>query len=144
MEKDKAVPFTAEEKSVLADLYAKQSSILQGKFEGPNGSGLRKRKWAEITEAVNAVGGNNRTIAQVKKKILNVKGIVKEKAASNKLSFRKTGGGSDEDEELSSVEDKILSTISTRQIRGIPGGIDTNELDIKATNSSIPIKNERM
>lgn len=42
---------------------------------------------------MNAVGGNNRTLDQIKKKIMNLRRETKNKAAGNKKAIGKTGGG---------------------------------------------------
>jgi len=126
--------FTEEEETVLADLYAKNAPVLQGKFSDtekglniPKVSMKQKQaKWREIRDAVNAVGNNNRTVDHLIKKIKNMRSSIKKKAASNKLSFCKTGGGSDEEDPPDFVEAKILSTISRTSIFGIPGGVDVH------------------
>jgi len=123
---EKAPPFTAEEITCLVDQYATHSKVLQGTFIGPAGALRKKKLWDDILKAVNAVGNNNRKLASIRTKLKNMKQQTKSKAASNKTSLRKTGGGSDEEDALDSIEGKMLSTMSSRQIYGIPGGIDVH------------------
>ena len=56
-----------------------------------------------------------------------MKQFTKATAVANKKSIRKTGGGSDEEETLDPIQEKLLSTISQRQISGIEGGLDIHE-----------------
>jgi len=140
MENEKSSHFTDEEVTVLVDMYTKNFELLKGQFKGSGGACIKNRKWMEILEAVNAVrkpDTKRRTLGQIKKKWTNLKQPTKSKASANNSSFRKTGGGPNEDNELSSNEAKILSTISSRQISGIPGGFDVHEKTVLTIDTTL-------
>lgn len=126
-EPKKAQNFSEEEVRILVEMYVENKDVILGKFNSAAGAFGKKRIWNEILEAVNAVGANGRTLDQVKKKLKNLKQGTKTLAVANTKSIKKTGGGSDEDEELDDNQEKLLTTISTRQIHGIPGGLDIHE-----------------
>jgi hypothetical protein len=123
----KSPNFTPEELAVLVDLYQKHHATLQGQFEGTSGAQRKKKIWASILESVVAVSGHTRTLDQIKKKVKNLKSATKLVASDNKRAKVKTGGGSDEETPLNELEEKLLSTISPRQITGILGGIDIHQ-----------------
>jgi len=61
-------------------------------------SNKRKRSgWENVYEAVNAVGSEKRTQAEVKKKWSNIKVDVKRRMAAPRQSVAKTGGGTGEE-----------------------------------------------
>ena len=137
---EKEPHFSGEEIAALVEGYAKAKDVLLGNFQTPAGAQLKKAKWEEILNAVNAVGHNNRSLDKVKKKITNMKQTTKAIAVANKKSIKKTGGGPNEEQSLDPIQEKLLSTISQRQISGIEGGLDVHE---KKQEIKFPPKEEK-
>jgi hypothetical protein len=121
---NKATYIQGEELQTLVSLCAEHASLLYGTFKGSSGSAMKAAKWQEILDSVNAVGQNNRTMAQIQRKMTNIRQTTKAIASSNKTSIIKTGGGEDETDELNDTQKMALATISTHSIKGIPRGFD--------------------
>ncbi|RZC37913.1 Myb DNA-bind 5 domain containing protein [Asbolus verrucosus] len=85
----------------------------------------RDRAWEKVVEAVNAVTPVVRGLAEIKKKIRDVKTWTKQKANAFKRESRKTGGGENDAVPFSAAEQRVISFISNDSIEGIEGGVDT-------------------
>ena len=138
---EKDPQFSAEEVKALVDEYFKNKDVLQGNFKNPAGAQLKRQAWDAVQVAVNAAGHNSRSLDKIKKKLKNMKQITKATAVANSKSIRRTGGGSDEEDSLDSNQEKLLATISKRQITGIEGGFDVHERkEIKFTPKEEELK----
>ena len=85
--------FTETEMEVLLSEVETRKNVL---FVTLSSDISRKRKrsgWESVCEAVNAVGSENRTQAEVKKRWSDIKVDVKRRLAAHRRSVAKTGGG---------------------------------------------------
>ncbi len=129
VEKERAVAFSEDEEVALATAVKNRERVLFGKFDsGAEVSRTTKNKmWIEVTSEVNAVGGKNRSVEQIKIKHKNLKATTKKKAAKLSRTVHKTGGGESDVEELNDAEQILVQTIPEECISGIVGGIDVHQ-----------------
>ncbi|XP_053398388.1 nuclear apoptosis-inducing factor 1-like [Mercenaria mercenaria] len=89
--------FSHRETEVLKEMMEIKHGELTAKHSsgGPNPQTKKKtdKIWADITEAVNAVGNCPRTVAQVKEKWRNMMKKAKADYTAERVSLGKTGGG---------------------------------------------------
>ncbi|XP_053373020.1 nuclear apoptosis-inducing factor 1-like isoform X2 [Mercenaria mercenaria] len=108
------------------------------KFSPDNTAVDRTRFWSETTKKINAVGGKERNVKQVEKKWRDLKvsgsSQTKSREVKRRTEAKKTGGGVSEAPCLSSLEEKILGTLPSCSLDGIPGGRDSS-LDSNDSNS---------
>lgn len=120
--------FTQAEILALATTVEEHKDVLFGKFDNEGVSGKSKKDiWKTVRDAVNAVGGNNRTVDEIKTKNKNLKTETKKVVSANVREMKKTGGGKATIVALSDAQEKVLATIPTESIHGIDGGIDLYE-----------------
>jgi len=120
--------FTSEEQVALALGIKARMDILYGKFAGQTVSSETKdAAWLEILQEVNAVGGYNRTLAEIHTKNKNMTTLTKKIDSSNRREMSKTGGGKANIKELTESQRIVLETIPESCIIGIPGGIDLHQ-----------------
>ncbi|XP_053383794.1 nuclear apoptosis-inducing factor 1-like [Mercenaria mercenaria] len=96
------------------------------KFSPDNTAVDRTRFWSETTKKINAVGGKERNVKQVEKKWRDLKSQTKSREVKRRTEAKKTGGGVSEAPCLSSLEEKILGTLPSCSLDGIPGGKDSS------------------
>lgn len=127
-EKERAVAFSEEEEVALATAVKNRERVLFGKFDSGAeiSRNTKKLMWVEVTREVNAVGGKNRTVDQIKIKHKNLKAATKKKASQIARTVHKTGGGESDVEELNQAEQILVQTIPPECISGIQGGIDVH------------------
>ena len=100
--------FSNEELEVLITLYVHNNEYLNAKFSNTVTQKGKNEIVADITDKVNSVGKNNRTIDSIREKWQNIKAKVKSKAGdairAKKKEVRRTGGGEQpEDVDLETV-----------------------------------------
>jgi hypothetical protein len=81
--------FSVKEMEVLMEEIQVQAATLLSSFQTGDANKKKSQIWSDICEKVNAVGGNNRTLDQIKKRWKDTKKAVLDK---NQL-VKKTGGG---------------------------------------------------
>ncbi|XP_029455573.1 myosin-binding protein C, slow-type isoform X1 [Rhinatrema bivittatum] len=74
-------PFTEEELSVLVENIAKHGAKLFGNLAAETSKEEKDKIWKEIQSKINAVGGNNRSIGDIKKAWRDLKKHTKQKLA---------------------------------------------------------------
>lgn len=85
----------------------------------------RNSEWARIVDVVNGIGGNNREVADIKKKWSEIKNNVKGKVADRKKIQKATGGGSpSQTPQISTFERSVEEMLPTTSVEGIAGGLD--------------------
>ena len=113
--------YTEAELEVLIDAFIKKNDVISSKFSDDITLKKKREAYAEIARCVNAIGGNERSVENIKEKWQSMKSLVKKKAASfysqQSKSRNKTGGG--ELEDLSSI-DEHLSPSERRILVAIP------------------------
>ncbi|KAH3888776.1 hypothetical protein DPMN_012816 [Dreissena polymorpha] len=78
--------------------------------------------WGKITEQINALGAEERTVEEVRKKISDTKTKLRKKERQRRLSMKQTGGGPSITQEQ--WEEKMIEVIGEEWIVGF-GGVDT-------------------
>jgi hypothetical protein len=122
--------FTHEEQIALAQAVKDRYDALFGPFSSSVTRHSKTKMWMDVADAVNAVGGNHRTVEEIKTKHKNLKTAAKKIESSNRREFFKTGGGTAIINDLSDAEKIIIETIPEALIVGIQGGIDLHEKPI--------------
>ncbi|KAK0134732.1 hypothetical protein N1851_029621 [Merluccius polli] len=110
---------------------------------GPHLSTVRgitnKRKiaaWENVTDAVNSVGSEVRTLSEVKKKWFDVKVNAQKRVTAHRRETSATGGGQTTTE-LSPLDNRIASIIGDTALSGI---IEDGDTDAQAGPSNIQIE----
>lgn len=133
----RAKDFSMIECTILIDKFTEAHDILSCKHTNEVTERRKQLLIEDIQTAVNASGGNNRSINAIKEKWQNERRRVKRKVAdflySQKQSRVKTGGGiseisptTDPSSILNESEMKVYSTIPPESVEGIEGGVATN------------------
>lgn len=127
-ERKRAPNFSGEEELALVTAIEKNQEVLFGKFEGEKVSNFTKNKaWLSVTDAVNAVGGNDRKVKEIVAKHKNLKTTTKKTESDNRREIVKTGGGKAKIKPLNEAQQVILRTIPESCIAGLPNGIDLHD-----------------
>ena len=85
--------FSASEVSVLTDKVEENLQILQSKLINSVTNQKKKNVWTEITAAVNAVGVEKRTVAEVRENWKNLHSSGKKEFTNYRKESKRTGGG---------------------------------------------------
>lgn len=126
--KNKRQPnFTGEEVEVLIRGVERRSKLLFARFSSTLTSAVKEAGWAELTAEVNAVGGFGRGIEEVKKKWICVKSDAKCRPAAVKNEQKMTGGGMKVQDDVSSMENRVLGIVGKVSVHGIDSGYDSSE-----------------
>lgn len=78
----------------------------------------KKNEWESLADAVNAVGSENRTVNELKKKWSDIKVEVKRRTAVHRQSVGRTGSGTGVDE-LTPLEQRVTSIVGDTLLSGI-------------------------
>ena len=119
--------YTEAETAVLLREVEMRANTLFGSLSG---SILPKSKyvaWQGVTQAVNEVGGNQRTLPEVKKKWADLKLHSKKRLARHMGMLRETGGGG-ATSTLSPEDEKICAIIGEEAVQGVYVEGDTDLL----------------
>ncbi|XP_061593275.1 nuclear apoptosis-inducing factor 1-like [Cololabis saira] len=112
--------FTECEMETLLSEVEARKRVLSGTLS----SGItRKRKrseWDSVCDAVNAVGSEQRTHAELKKKWSDIKVEVKRRTAAHRQSVAKTGGGKGEDD-LTPFQQRVAAIVGDTALTGVVG-----------------------
>ena len=85
--------FTMDEERVLLEEYATRKEYLTSAFNNKVTNNGKNIRWKEITDAVNALGHENRVPTEVKSKWKNMSSKAKATFHSFKKAQKQTGGG---------------------------------------------------
>ena len=85
--------YTEPELEVLLSEVEARKHVLFGTLSSGVSSKRKKTGWESVCQAVNAVGSETRTQAEVKKKWSDIKVDVKRRLAAHRRSVVQTGGG---------------------------------------------------
>ena len=114
--------FSGDEIRVLRERYATNKGYLQSSFNNKVTNDGKNKIWADITEAINALGHEIRTINEVKHKWKNLVSTSKAAYHEHKRYRNGTGGGppkKDPSEETLKVIDLLKDDASFRGLTGI-------------------------
>ncbi|XP_075456758.1 myosin-binding protein C, slow-type isoform X4 [Ascaphus truei] len=132
-EKQKKPDFTEPELDMLVEGVSKHAPQLCGSLSAKTTNAEKSKIWAEIQAKVNAVGGNNRSVADIKKSWNKLKNKTKDKLVQNKeQGTQENEGVPAVTEQLSSLEKRVEAMLQLEQLEGIPG-IDDDDLQDDVT-----------
>lgn len=112
--------FTEDELEALLAEVETRKNILFGTLSSGITSKRKRNEWESVCQAVNAMGSETRTQAEIKKKWSDIKLDVKRRMAAHRQSVVKTGGGTG-DEEPSSFDQRVAAIVGETAISGIVG-----------------------
>ncbi len=131
--------FTNTELEVLVDEVESNQQIL---FSSLTAGGItNKRKnaaWEKVTDAVNSVGSEERTVPEIKQKWFDNKVLAKKCITAHRREMSVTGGGQTT-MELSPLDNRIASIIGDTALSGI---IKDGDTDALATQQAGPSNTE--
>ncbi|XP_075456770.1 myosin-binding protein C, slow-type isoform X16 [Ascaphus truei] len=134
-EKQKKPDFTEPELDMLVEGVSKHAPQLCGSLSAKTTNAEKSKIWAEIQAKVNAVGGNNRSVADIKKSWNKLKNKTKDKLVQNKeQGTQENEGVPAVTEQLSSLEKRVEAMLQLEQLEGIPG-IDDDDLQDDVTGA---------
>ncbi|KAE8284740.1 Nuclear apoptosis-inducing factor 1 [Larimichthys crocea] len=120
MSRGKKRNFTESELEVLINEVETRREILFGTLSTGVNTKRKRREWEHVCEAVNAVGSEQRTESELKKKWSDLKMEVKRRVSAHRRSMTATGGGSGV-EELSSFDRRVASLVGDTALTGVVG-----------------------
>ena len=132
--------FSNAEMETLVNEVESNQKIIFGSLSA--GGVTNKRKiaaWENVTDAVNSVGSEVRTLSEIKKKWFDVKVNAKKRVAAHRRGTSATGGGQT-NTELSPLDNRIASIIGDTALSGI---IEDGDTDAQAGPSNIQIEGTR-
>lgn len=115
--KTKKRNFTDCEVEVLIDEVAQRRVVLFGGHSTGITNAKKACEWQRVTDAVNAVASQGRTMPEIKKKWSDIKVGAKRRIAAHRQSVRATGGGRGEPQ-LSQQDEKICGIICEILVSG--------------------------
>ncbi|KAM4746782.1 myosin-binding protein C, slow-type isoform 31-T31 [Rhinophrynus dorsalis] len=120
-EKKDKPDFTEEELDMLVDGVSKNGPHICGSLSAKTTKAEKSKIWADIQSKLNAVGGNNRSVAEIKKKWNSLKKQTKDKLSQ----LNKEGTGENEAvpaaaPELSALEKRVEAMLQLEQMEGTP------------------------
>ncbi|CAH2296433.1 Hypothetical predicted protein [Pelobates cultripes] len=107
----RAVRFSFEENSILIAKVCEYYDEIIGMAAPETPQKKKNELWKKIVDAVNTVGGNNRTELVVKKRYFDVKRQLKRKLCKAASHVTETGGEKSEDADLTSYEEELLQVL---------------------------------
>ena len=132
--------FSASEMETLVNEVDSKQKIIFGSL---NAGGITNKKkivaWENVTDAVNSVGSEMRTVSEVKKKWFDVKLNAKKRVTAHRRETSATGGGQTTTE-LSPLDNRIAIIIGDTALSGIIADGDT---DAQAGPSNIQIEGKK-
>ncbi|XP_040195565.1 uncharacterized protein LOC120928557, partial [Rana temporaria] len=117
--------FSPEEKAIIIDGLSQHGARLYGPQSGSTGKDVKIRIYAEITTQVNALGMAAREPKHIRKKINDLRRLVKEKLVAMRKHATGTGGGPATNISLT-AEEMVVARKATRKTRGVPEEFEDN------------------
>ena len=119
--------FSTDEVKLLIEEYEANRNIFEGKFSNTLSNIQKNTAWLQVTNMINSLGVDNRTVEEVKNKWKNLCSSAKGSLHSFKKSSLKTGGGPPPKPPTES-EEKIISLFDGRpSFEGINDGFVTSD-----------------
>lgn len=116
-ESSKKRKFTECELEVLLSEVETRKNILFGTLSSGINDKRKKYEWESLADVVHAVGSENRTVNELKKKWSDIKVEVKRRTAAHRQSVGRTGGGTGVDE-LTAFEQRVASIMGDTLLSG--------------------------
>lgn len=110
--------FTECELETLLNEVEARKSVLFGFLSTGISAKSKRVEWDKVCLAVNAVGSQQRTAADLKKKWSDLKVEVKRRTAAHRQSVATTGGGTGE-HQLSPFEQRVAGIVGDTALSGV-------------------------
>ncbi|XP_052686304.1 myb/SANT-like DNA-binding domain-containing protein 4 [Crassostrea angulata] len=146
--RERSSNWSLSEISILTEFFEKNEDVLKAKQSNLITNSRKNAKWAEVTEIINAVGIQRRTVDQVKFKWGNLQQSAKKSFSAARKQAKLTGGGPPP-KPPTAAEEKIIDMMKDRpNFSGIVGGFESSmpvttgvlkdaELDAPGTSSFV-------
>ena len=119
--------FTDTEIEVLVGEVETHQNILFGTLDAGVTKKRKNATWEKVTTAVNAVGSEERSLSEIKKKMFDIKIRAKKRVTAHRHEISATGGGQ-ATTQLSPMDTRIASIIGDTALCGIITDGDTDTL----------------
>ncbi|KAM3924111.1 myosin-binding protein C, slow-type isoform 11-T11 [Leptodactylus fuscus] len=134
-EKQEKPEFTDQELDLLVDCVSKQGPHLCGALSAKTTKAEKSKLWADIQAKVNAKGGNNRSVADLKKRWNDLKKqtknkLLQPKKESNEENAGVNGGVTEPTNGLSALEKRVEAMLKLEELEGTPDIEDDLQDDI--------------
>ncbi|KAK5642872.1 hypothetical protein RI129_003755 [Pyrocoelia pectoralis] len=103
---------------VLLDFSEKHREIITNRATGLDGRQHLNKLWTELANQLNCLGFGAKSVEEWKKTLADFKSKTKQKAAKINHSQNKTGGGPMLEMTLTAREERLLSLMGTKSIKG--------------------------
>ncbi|KAM4675221.1 myosin-binding protein C, slow-type isoform 3-T3 [Discoglossus pictus] len=151
-EKHEKPDFTEPEMEMLVEGVSKHGPQICGALSAKTTKAEKSKIWADIQAKLNAVGGNNRSVAEIKKCWNNLKKVTKDKLAQSKTESKAENEGVPAGEPagvptevhagvpaanvvLSPLEKRVEAMLQIEQTEGTPGIDDDEDLQDDVTGA---------
>lgn len=126
VKRERSSNWSLAEITILTDFVEKNEEVLKAKQSNLITNAKKNSKWAEVTDLVNAVGVQRRSVEQVKFKWGNLQQRAKKSFTEARKHARKTGGGPPI-KPPTATEEKIIDLMKDRpNFSGIAGGFESS------------------
>nr|XP_034321742.1 uncharacterized protein LOC117688116 [Crassostrea gigas] len=126
VKRERSSNWSLAEITILTDFVEKNEEVLKAKQSNIITNAKKNSKWAEVTDLVNAVGVQRRSVEQVKFKWGNLQQGAKKTFTEARKHARKTGGGPPL-KPPTAAEEKIIDLMKDRpNFSGIAGGFESS------------------
>uniref|UniRef100_A0A8C5CWD2 Myb/SANT-like DNA-binding domain-containing protein n=1 Tax=Gadus morhua TaxID=8049 RepID=A0A8C5CWD2_GADMO len=112
--------FTESELAILLHEVEMRKHMLFGTLSTGINAKQKRNEWERVCEAVNAVGFQQRTNSEIKKKWSDLKVEVKQRVSAHRRSVTETGGGTGVGE-LSPFDLRVAALIGDTALTGVVG-----------------------
>lgn len=130
-EKHEKPEFTDVEKDMLVDCVSKNGPHICGALSAKTTKAEKSKIWADIQAKVNATGGKNRSIADLKKQWNALKKKTKDKLQQSKKDVIVENGNVPESaSNLTSLEKRVEAMLELQQLEGTPGDEEDIQEDV--------------
>lgn len=124
--RERSSNWSLSEISILTEFFEKNEDVLKAKQSNLITNSRKNAKWAEVTEIINAVGIQRRTVDQVKFKWGNLQQSAKKSFSAARKQAKLTGGGPPP-KPPTAAEEKIIDMMKDRpNFSGIVGGFESS------------------
>uniref|UniRef100_A0A8C5CRZ1 Myb/SANT-like DNA-binding domain-containing protein n=1 Tax=Gadus morhua TaxID=8049 RepID=A0A8C5CRZ1_GADMO len=120
MNRGKKRNFTESELEILLHEVEMRKHMLFGTLSTGMNAKQKRSEWERVCEAVNAVGSQQRTHSEIKKKWSDLKVEVKRRVSAHRRSVTATGGGTGVGE-LSPFDLRVAALIGDTALTGVVG-----------------------
>ncbi|XP_065942363.1 myb/SANT-like DNA-binding domain-containing protein 4 [Magallana gigas] len=138
VKRERSSNWSLAEITILTDFVEKNEEVLKAKQNNLITNAKKNSKWAEVTDLVNAVGVQRRSVEQVKFKCGNLQQGAKKTFTEARKHARKTGGGPPL-KPPTAAEEKLIDLMKDRpNFSGIAGGFESSMPTTSAEMPSSP------